>query len=124
MSMALTTERPAVDPHADPMVPRIGRVKKRVRDLSDVFTLTIEMDEPFNFEAGQFNMLTAFGVGEAAISISGDPARPEQLIHTIRDVGAVSHALSHLEPGDLIGVRGPYGVGWPVDVAKQSDVVI
>ena len=123
--MAFTAERPAVDPHADPMVPRIGRVKKRVRDLSDVFTLTIEMDEPFAFEPGQFNMLTAFGVGEAAISISGDPAKPsEGLIHTIRDVGLVSHALSHLEAGDLIGVRGPYGVGWPVDVAKSNDVVI
>ena len=125
MSMAFTAERPAGDPHADPMVPRIGRVKKRVRDLSDVWTLTIEMDEPFAFEPGQFNMLTAFGVGEAAISISGDPAKPgDGLIHTIRDVGPVSHALSHLEPGELIGVRGPYGVGWPVDVARHCDVVI
>jgi len=125
MSTALTSERPAVLPHADPMVPRIGRVRKRVRDLSDVWTITVEMDEPFYFAPGQFNMLTAFGVGESAISISGDPAKPEDgLIHTIRDVGRVSHALSHLDPGDVVGVRGPYGEGWPVDVARHSDVVI
>jgi NAD(P)H-flavin reductase len=125
MSTAFTTDRPQVDPHASPLVPRIGRVKKRVRDLSDVFTITIEMDKPFAFEAGQFNMLAAFGVGEAAISVSGDPAKPEDgLVHTIRDVGPVSHALSHLEVGELIGVSGPYGLGWPVDVARNKDVVI
>ena len=73
--MAFTAERPAGDPHADPMVPRIGRVKKRVRDLSDVWTLTIEMDEPFAFGPGQFNMLYVFGTGEVPISISGNPAR-------------------------------------------------
>ncbi len=123
MSMALTAETPRIV--ADPMVPRVGRIRKRVRELSDVWTLTVEMDEPFAFAPGQFNMLTAFGVGEAAISISGDPARPgEGLIHTIRDVGPVSHALSHLEPGDYIGVRGPYGAGWPVEVAEHCDVVI
>ena len=109
------------------MVPRIGRVKKRVRDLSDVWTLTVEMEDgaPFAFAPGQFNMLTAFGVGEAAISISGDCDRPgDGLIHTIRAVGAVSSALTRLGPGDAIGVRGPYGVGWPVAEAKGKDVVI
>jgi NAD(P)H-flavin reductase len=108
------------------MIPRIARVRRRERNLSDVWTLTLEMDDgPFAFAPGQFNMLTAFGVGEAAISISGDSARPgDGLIHTIRDVGPVSHALSHLEPGDAVGVRGPYGVGWPIEAAKGSDVVI
>ena len=109
------------------MVPRIGRVRRRVRELSDVWTLTIDMEDgrPFDFAPGQFNMLTAFGVGEAAISISGDCNRiGEGLVHTIRTVGAVSRALTQLGPGDAIGVRGPYGVGWPVAEAKGQDVVI
>jgi NAD(P)H-flavin reductase len=69
-------------------------------------------------------MLYALGVGEAAISISGDPAERGRLIHTIRAVGRVSEALTRLKPGDPIGVRGPYGRGWPVDEAAGADVVI
>ncbi|MDE2183251.1 MAG: FAD/NAD(P)-binding protein [Alphaproteobacteria bacterium] len=125
--MAYTAEAPAIAAGDDPMVPRIGRVRRRVRELSDVWTLTVEMEDgrPLAFAPGQFNMLTAFGVGEAAISISGDRDRADSgLIHTIRAVGPVSGALTRLGPGDVIGVRGPFGVGWPVDAAKGSDVVI
>jgi len=61
-------------------------------------------------------------VGEAAISISGDPADEGSLIHTVRYVGAVSRAITRLEQGAILGVRGPYGVGWPA--AEGSDVII
>ena len=77
-----------------------------------------------SFAPGQFNMLYAFGVGEVAISISGDPARPDVLTHTVRDVGPVSHALCAVRPGDTLGVRGPFGTAWPVEQAKGCDVVI
>ena len=109
------------------MVPRIARVRRRQRDLKDVVTLTLEMEDggDLEFTPGQFNMLTVFGVGEVPISISGDPAKPGGgLVHTIRDVGAVSGALARLGPGDAVGVRGPFGVGWPVTEAKGSDVVV
>ena len=56
------------------------------------------------FAPGQFNMLTVFGVGEVAISLSGDPAEPGRLVHTIRAVGPVSAALAQLSPGDVVGV--------------------
>jgi NAD(P)H-flavin reductase len=46
------------------------------------------------------------------------------MIHTIRDVGPVSHALTRLEPGAAIGVRGPFGVGWPLAAAEGRDLVI
>lgn len=99
-----------------PMRPRPFRVKEAQRELAGVVSLRLSGvdDEPFPFEAGQFNMLYAFGVGEVAISISGDPAQPGELLHTIRDVGAVSGALSRTEPGAMIGVRGPFGTSWPV----------
>ena len=110
---------------ADPMVPDVARVVRTRRELADVWTLEIDPGpNGFAFAPGQFNMLYAFGVGEAAISVSGDPAEPDRLIHTIRAVGNVSTALAHLKPGDTLGVRGPFGHGWPVEAATDADVVI
>lgn len=106
-------------------VPQLAYVRGRRCDAPGVWTLDIEMADgaPFHFKPGQFNMLTAFGVGEAAISISGPP-EGGRLIHTIRDVGPVSHALAGLAAGDPVGVRGPYGVGWPMVAAEGADVII
>jgi len=59
-----------------------------------------------------------------AISISGDPAQKERVVHTVRSAGAVSGALARLRRGAVIGVRGPYGSHWPVKDAEGSDVVI
>jgi len=109
---------------ADPMLPVIERVARVRRESADIWTLEIEPAGGFDFLPGQFNMLYALGVGEAAISISGDPAERGRLIHTIRAVGRVSEALTRLKPGDPIGVRGPYGRGWPVEEAVGADVII
>jgi NAD(P)H-flavin reductase len=70
-------------------------------------------------------MLYKTGVGEIAISISGDPTtRNGSLTQTIRDVGAVSRALTRSRPGDMVGVRGPFGRGWGLDQATGHDLVI
>jgi NAD(P)H-flavin reductase len=114
----------ATGPGADPMVPAIERVTRVRREGADIWTIEIEPASGFDFVPGQFNMLYALGIGEAAISISGDPGDRDRLVHTIRGVGRVSEALTRLKPGDPIGVRGPYGHGWPVDVAAGADVVI
>lgn len=108
------------------MAPRVARVRRRRRDAPGVWTLELEadnvgVDRP---SPGQFNMLTAFGVGEAAISLSGDPAKAGRLTHTIRAVGAVSSALVRLGPGEALGLRGPFGAGWPMAEAAGRDVVI
>lgn len=108
---------------ADPMTPRVARVVKRKREIADVVTLEIE-GGAFDFAPGQFNMLTAFGVGEAAISVSGDPANRARLVHTIRAVGAVSRALTELHVGEPIGLRGPFGRGWPMREAEGRDVIV
>jgi NAD(P)H-flavin reductase len=109
----------------DPMVPRVARVLRRRRDGPQVFTIDLEPDEEVPaFAPGQFNMLTAFGVGEVPISLSGDPAKPACLVHTIRAVGPVSNALTRLAPGDVLGLRGPFGMGWPMVEAAGRDVVI
>jgi NAD(P)H-flavin reductase len=90
----------------------------------DTVTLELEPPEPFSFQPGQFNMLRVPGIGEVPISISGDPSTPGPVLHTIRDVGAVTHALCEARPGHQIGVRGPYGTSWPVQAAEGGDVVI
>jgi len=93
-------------------------------DTSDVVTLGLTPPRPFGFLPGQFNMLSVPGIGEVPISISGDPASTEYTLHTIRDVGPVTHALCALRPGQHVGVRGPYGTSWPVDAAEGGDLVI
>jgi len=78
----------------------------------------------FSFRPGQFNMLYVFGVGEAPISISGNCDDGSRLVHTTRAVGAVTRAMWRLKRGDPIGVRGPFGTSWPVELARGKDLVI
>src|SRR5436305_915219 len=121
--VAPTIETAAV---ADPMLPRLYRVQRAIREIPDTVTLMLapeEGDAPA-FRPGQINMLYAFGVGEVAISLSGDPGALSSVIHTVRAVGAVSRALVSARPGQALGVRGPFGNGWPVAAAEGSDVVI
>jgi NAD(P)H-flavin reductase len=111
-----------------PLLPAFARVVGRRRETADTFTLTLEPpgDRPAlaSFRPGQFNMLYVFGVGEAAISMSGDPTRTDRIVHTIRAVGSVTQALDRLGPGDEVGLRGPYGSAWPLEAARGHDVVL
>jgi len=112
---------------AGPMQPDPFEVRQVAKETGDTFTMTlapIAGVAPRPFAPGQFNMLYVFGVGEVPISISGDPARPEQLVHTIRAVGATTRALQRLRKGDWVGVRGPFGTAWPVGEAHGRDVVL
>lgn len=109
------------------MLPVPYRVRERRRETADSATLLLEPVGPAldPFAAGQFMMLCAPGVGEVAISVSGDPtARDALLCHTVRDVGAVSRALHGARPGDVVGVRGPFGTGWDVASAAGNDIVV
>ena len=99
-------------------------IARAVRELADVFTWTFDVPGGFAFRPGQFNMLYVHGVGEVPISISGDPAEPERLVHTIRAVGHVTCVMDRLVEGCVLGVRGPYGSAWPVDELKGRDVLV
>ncbi len=109
-----------------PFVPSRYRVVDRKTETFDITTLWLEpVDQPIDaFKAGQFNMLTVFGVGEIAISISSAPGAPGAIEHTVRDVGAVSHALSQSAVGDVVGVRGPFGTDWGLASLDGVDVVV
>ena len=107
-------------------VPRPFRVKKIKHETHDVFTLELSPEEgnPLLFRPGQFNMVYVHGAGEVPVSISGDPAEPGTLIHTVRAVGAVTMGMKSIRQGDVLGVRGPYGTPWPIDEAVGSDFII
>lgn len=121
----------AIAPAApDAALPRPYRVISRREDTTDTVTLELAHDAaPLpGFAPGQFAMLTAFGIGEVPISVSGLPepgdGRARRLTHTLRSVGAVTRALHGSAPGAVIGVRGPFGTSWDVGSAAGQDVVI
>ncbi|GGN51785.1 NAD(P)H-flavin reductase [Actinoplanes campanulatus] len=109
---------------ASGVIPRPYRVIHRHEDTAD--TVTLELDRAGEglpeFGPGQFAMLTAYGIGEVPISLSG--SRGTRLIHTIRAVGAVTRALCAAAPGEVIGVRGPFGTQWDVGAAAGHDVLV
>jgi NAD(P)H-flavin reductase len=109
----------------DPLLPLPYRVVSIRQDTDDTATLDLEpvgeaIEPP---KPGQFTMLYAFGVGEVPISVSGTPVNGSLLVQTVRGVGAVSNAITHLRAGQELGVRGPYGTAWPVEEAEGHDVV-
>lgn len=108
------------------MIPHIFRVVSTREETYDTTTLILEPEDgqALLFQPGQYTMLYVFGVGEVPISVSGDPGRPDTLVHTIRAVGAVTRALVGLRAGDVVGVRGPYGSGWPVSGAMNKDLLV
>ena len=114
----------APEASVSPMVPVAYRVLSRRQELHDTVTLELApVDAAISTpRMGQFNMLWAFGIGEAPISLAG--VQDDVLVHTIRAVGAVTSALCSVGVGDHIGVRGPYGTGWDLDGAQGRDVLV
>lgn len=120
-------ERESPPAESLPMLPRLYRVQSIKQETVDVWTMEIAPAEGGlcpRFLPGQFNMLYVFGVGEMAISISGDPTWRETITHTVRAIGTGTKALCSLQPGDTVGVRGPFGTSWPGQPLDGKDVVL
>lgn len=121
------TDTAVVEQQLSAMAPVSYRVRSRVVENADSVTLCLQpqgaaLATP---QSGEFMMLYAFGVGEIAVSVSGDPTVTDgTLTHTIRSVGAVSAALCAAGPGSTLGVRGPFGTGWGLADAAGRDLVI
>ncbi|MDQ3414254.1 MAG: FAD/NAD(P)-binding protein [Verrucomicrobiota bacterium] len=124
--MTPVLEQISISPN-EPMLPVPWRIEKVKKETADTFTIALAPTgeaPPFAFAAGQFNMLYVFGVGEVPISISGNPLAPSPLLHTTRSVGVVTRVMAKLKAGDVLGVRGPYGTGWPLAEAAGRDLVL
>lgn len=115
----------AMDLKTNPWQTHAARIDRITAETPGVKTYDVELlrsqpSSPFQFTPGQFNMLHVPGVGEAAISISGTTPRG-CLKHTIRSVGAVTDAMSRSTVGMSLGVRGPFGMGWPIDLLSEGN---
>lgn len=113
----------------NPWLSFTARIQQVRPETPGVATYNLVFDAPaladgFCFRPGQFNMLYLPGLGEVAISISGDPADYSTVPHTIREAGSVTQALARLGDGATIGVRGPFGSSWPMDACRGKDVLL
>jgi len=117
-------------PHTiDAGAPHAATVLARTQESPTIFTLQLRLDDAaaqaaYRFAPGQFNMLYLYGVGEVPISIMSDPEDRNGIGHTIRAVGRVTRGLAELQPGDQVGLRGPFGRGWPLQEMGGRDVVL
>jgi NAD(P)H-flavin reductase len=106
-----------------------AEIVERIDEATGIFTLRLRFTDPavqskYSFQPGQFNMIYLYGVGEVAISIVSDPRDEHLYDHTIRMVGRVTRGLMQLQAGEYIGIRGPFGRGWPLQEAQGRDVLI
>jgi len=91
-------------------IPTMTPILKKTTETTDITTITFQYPGPMN--PGQFFMIWVPGVDEIPMSVSS--ISPTQKAITFRDIGEATHALSQLNTGDLIGVRGPYGNGFSI----------
>lgn len=115
--------------HVNPFIPepaRIVRTYYLTEDVKFFQVRIVDMEKAlsFSYHPGQFAMISVLGAGEAPFSISSTPSRPGLLEFCIRKAGAVTNALFRMKENDLIGFRGPYGNGFPVEKMKDKDILI
>lgn len=110
----------------NPYLPREAEIVERVQESANTFSLHLRLTDgaPYDFSPGQFNMLYLHGCGEVPISIVEDAADSGILTHTVRALGRITNGLACLQVGDRIGLRGPFGQGWPMHKAEGRDVIV
>ncbi len=129
MTEAATEPRPEPICGMDTWMPAPARVLKVQQENFNTRTFTMQfVDEGlarlYRFIPGQFNMVYVPGVGEAAISMSSNASQTNTIEHTIRMVGSVTRAIANIDEGGIVGLRGPFGQGWPLNHLPDHDVVI
>jgi NAD(P)H-flavin reductase len=112
----------------DKSVPFAATIKWIRKETRDTWTYALkindrEIERAYRFLPGQFNMLYVPGIGESAISISSGTS-DRNVLHTLRVAGDVTTAISKMNEGDVIGVRGPFGRGWPMEETENRNVMI
>jgi NAD(P)H-flavin reductase len=113
----------------DPLWPHPAVLKSVEPDTPGVATFRLEFQdrerqERYRLQPGQFNMIYVAGVGEVPISVSSTSDEGPGIGHTIRFVGRVTNVIGKLQPGAVLGLRGPYGRGWPIEQAVGRDVLL
>ncbi len=100
------------------------RVEDIIVETPTIKTFVLRPIEPFNFQTGQFIELTLPGAGEAPFTPSSDPDVKDKIDVTIMNVGRVTSLLHTLPKNTSLGLRGPYGKGYPLDKFAGKDILI
>jgi NAD(P)H-flavin reductase len=108
-------------------VPEVVTIDEIREEIKDVKTFYLSFDkkeyrDTFKIRSGQFVMCTVFGAGEFAVSLPPSPEN-DRFHLTVKKVGKVTTALHELEPGDKLGIRGPFGNGFPFEEIKGKNVI-
>jgi sulfhydrogenase subunit gamma (sulfur reductase) len=124
----MNLEKKELNPN-NPFLPEPARIVRMYPLTDDVKFFQVRIADmekalSFKYNAGQFAMVSILGAGEAPFSISSTPSRPGLLEFCIRNAGTVTNALFKLRENDLLGIRGPYGNGFPVEMMKGKDILI
>lgn len=109
--------------------PQLARIVRKHQLSPDTTLFAFRFEDPelaerFAYRPGQFVEVSVLGVGEAPISISSTPSRPGVIELVVRRVGRVTEALHRLEQNAVVGLRGPYGNGWPLERVRRQDLLI
>jgi len=108
----------------NPYIPIETEIKDIIDETPNIKTFVLKPKESFSFETGQFVELTVPGIGEAPFTPSSSPFEKETLEITIMDVGVVTNKLHKMNKGDIVGLRGPYGKGYPIEDFHNREVLI
>ena len=108
-------------------IPEVATIVEIKDEIQDVKTFYLKFDNPdidknFKIKSGQFVMLTVFGAGESAISLPPSPEN-DRFHLSVKRVGKVTDALHKLEVGDKVGIRGPFGNGFPFEELKGKNLI-
>jgi NAD(P)H-flavin reductase len=114
-------------PIVNPFLPHVARVTNIRQETGDIRTVAFQFkhaDVDFPFVPGQFVEVSIFGVGEVPLGLASSPTRRERIEISVKRMGSVTTEIHKLSPGDTIGVRGPFGNGWPVERLRGKNVTI
>jgi sulfite reductase subunit B len=96
---------------------------EQLTELEKFLELRLENGDRLGHKPGQFVAVSAFGVGEAPFSVSSSPTKEDGFELCIRNAGNVTSVIHKLEPGALVGIRGPFGNGFPLDMLRGRDIL-
>jgi len=97
---------------------------KQITAMEKWYELAMPTGQDLGHSPGQFVEVSAFGIGEAPISISSAPGKQGRFELCIRQVGTLTKVLKSYQTGDYIGIRGPYGKGYPMEKFLGKDILI
>jgi sulfite reductase subunit B len=110
--------------NGNPYRPIRSEVLEVITETPTIKTLRLRPDEQIAFKAGQFIDLTVPGVGEAPFTPSSRSSATDEIAVSIMRVGKVTERIHQLKAGDIVGVRGPYGTGYPLDEFVGREILV